>query len=601
MGKEKKNGSFLFNFYQKYLKTIQNKQKKNIVTENSSISEEIKATVPDSEVALEIPSDKEYLIPLFELYNALGQPEHGEKQIVDLLSFESWVLSPVSKQPFYDEYRDEIQDFLKRMCKEASDYLMILSAAEDPAEPDEEVLKTEIKVPNDASVQIMMTNDKMFSFLLVLPPYFEGNELSNEAVSEALKSLNIAYGTDDPLLKSIVDSQLYMQIYMIAQGKEPIRGKDGEIIDHINYSSEIAIQQDNRGNADFKNLNLIHNVTKDQIICEIIPAEDGIPGMDITGRVINAVNGKPAIVPMGKNTVLSEDGTKLQSAIDGQITLKNNHYSVEPVLIIKENVDYGVGNIDFLGSVIIYGDLCNGFTVKAGGDVTVRGMVESAVIIAEGNVTISKGMNGNYTGKIEAKGDVKSGFFENSTIYAGGNLYSNSFVSCNLFCGDTVYVQGNPGVIIGGTITAYRCVEAKVIGSKSRRETTIVLGEIPRLFEMKNELQKKIDDNNDTLSKLEKNIAYLNRMKASLPEEKLKVLNELKQQRILYLEQKTELKKSLKELNNNSINFNECRVKSNMIYPPTKITIGSQNYTIETLSSNCNVFLTDDGIQVGML
>ena len=65
--------------------------------------------------------------------------------------------------------------------------------------------------------------------------------------------------------------------------------------------------------------------------------------------------------------------------------------SVLNVYHVPGNVGYATGNIDFAGSVVIRGDIENGFVVKAEGDVTVGGNVEGGSIYADGNITIRGG------------------------------------------------------------------------------------------------------------------------------------------------------------------------------------------------------------------
>lgn len=93
---------------------------------------------------------------------------------------------------------------------------------------------------------------------------------------------------------------------------------------------------------------------------------------------IKGKDGKPPHIPAGKNTVLSEDKTKLLADIDGEVVYEGNKFNVKNLLTINHDVDNSIGNIDFTGDILIKGDVREGYSVKAEGDVTIFGTVEGA-------------------------------------------------------------------------------------------------------------------------------------------------------------------------------------------------------------------------------
>ncbi|MEG0687159.1 MAG: FapA family protein [Hungatella sp.] len=605
MKEEKKTNSFLFDLFQKY---------KGQEEPAQELQPESLPVVP-----VTLPEDKSYLEPLLELYYLIAQSKADKIPITDIQAFETWMFLPMTTLPFYSEYKKEILVFIKDLCQEIRTALQRIAKEETEYQKKLQQYQQEVKKQTDdsnylikiaeptvlpaihASVRMKLSKDKMYAFFLALPPYRGGREFTKVDIAKALETSNICFGIDEAVLEKIATDHPYLQLYLIAEGIFPVHGKDGFLIDKIKYSSEIEIREDEKGTADFKNLHLIHSVLKDQILCEIVPPQESCPGMDVTKMLINGRIGKVPMNPSGKNTVISEDGSTLLSLIDGQIFFQNGRFNVEPVLTIKGNVDYGVGNINFPGAVVVYGDVCNGFSINAQGSVTVHGMVEGASITSGGDVIINKGVNGNRSGSIDAKGIVKTSFLENCTVYAEGCIYADSIVICSIFCDDTVFVQGNRGVLIGGKITAYRSVEARMIGSKSCRETTITLGEIPRLYTKKCKLQDDLKETETILSKLALNITYLERIKETLPPEKLGILTQLKEQTDLHQQRKSEMNDALEQLTNHDLNFSACRIKSNMIFPPTKILIGSHSYTVTTVTAKCNIFWAEEGIQMGSL
>ncbi|MFM9587410.1 FapA family protein, partial [Streptomyces caniscabiei] len=81
-----------------------------------------------------------------------------------------------------------------------------------------------------------------------------------------------------------------------------------------------------------------------------------------------------------------------------------------------DNVDIGTGHVDFDGSVIISGDIKDGMRVRASGDVTVLGFVESGNIESDSAVTVLLGAIGRkreegdeFTCKIKAARTISLG------------------------------------------------------------------------------------------------------------------------------------------------------------------------------------------------
>ena len=66
-----------------------------------------------------------------------------------------------------------------------------------------------------------------------------------------------------------------------------------------------------------------------------------------------------------------------------------------------------MGNIDFIGDVVIKGMVNDGFKVKSGKSITVMGNVYAATLEARQNIIIKQGA---INSQLEAGGDVRVGF-----------------------------------------------------------------------------------------------------------------------------------------------------------------------------------------------
>ena len=143
------------------------------------------------------------------------------------------------------------------------------------------------------------------------------------------------------------------------------------------------------------------------------------------------------------------------------------------MLEIRSNVDQNTGNINFTGDVIVNGDVCYGFAVKSGGNVTVKGVVEGASIEAAGSVNVGKGINGASREKITAGGDLRSRYIENAELYVEGDITADYIIDSNITCHGNIELAGKNEVIIGGSVRILGELTARYIGNENERPTRI--------------------------------------------------------------------------------------------------------------------------------
>ena len=170
------------------------------------------------------------------------------------------------------------------------------------------------------------------------------------------------------------------------------------------------------------------------------------------------------------------------------------------MLQIKD-VDVRYGHVNFKGSVLITGDVHEGMEVKASGDVTVMGFVESASIEAQGDVIVSKGVIGRLikehelSTKIKATGQICAQFVQYSHLEALGNiLVTKQLLHSNSTSGDTITVsdpQGRRGDLVGGIATAAKGIRAIAFGATAGTKTELFCA--MHQGELKQEL-KELDD-----------------------------------------------------------------------------------------------------------
>src|SRR5699024_5692010 len=200
-------------------------------------------------------------------------------------------------------------------------------------------------------------------------------------------------------------------------------------------------------------------------LATIIHPTDGIDGRDVSGKVVKARPGKPTPEKTGKNVVYKEGDHSFYATSDGQVNISKQHINIHSVFEVKEALSMKTVNIDFVGSVINYGNVSSEFTVKAEGDVKIFGIVEAATVTASGSIYISEGFAGLLKGTITASENIYVGYVNQGIASAGKSIYvENSIIHSECTVKERVHcIQAN---IIGGTSYAVDSIEVKEIGNR---------------------------------------------------------------------------------------------------------------------------------------
>lgn len=337
------------------------------------------------------------------------------------------------------------------------------------------------------------------------------------ALEEYLKSNGISYGLDQDILQKVANhphTYFYSQT-VVAQGDPVQNGVDGS----IRFSYEMKEEQSRPaelegGKVDFKEIKQLKNVIRGQLIAQRVQATEGKDGKTVTGETIACKNGKEAIFKLGKNVVLNPEQTAMYAAIDGLIAITDkNKVNVFPVFEVNGDVDYNIGNIDFVGTVVIRGNVLTGFRIKASGDIRVIGGVEGAELESSGSIEITGGILASNKGYVRAGKNVKSSFIQDGNVTAAEDvIVSQSIMHSHVRAGGNVVCGGAKGLIVGGTIQAGEKVVARTIGNTMSTVTTIEVGVRPELRTELLELRAQLRTVGENLDKTEKALTLLDQL-----------------------------------------------------------------------------------------
>jgi uncharacterized protein (DUF342 family) len=456
---------------------------------------------------------------------------------------------------------------------------------------------------NNTAVTVEIVDQDMKALLYVTPPGPGGCDSTLETYQTFLKNNRVYYGIDMDFLENFADKPLYKERVVVAEGLPPVNGRDAYI--RYNFEtdqSKVRIREGANGRVDFKDLKIIQNVVEAQTLAKKIPPEKGVPGRTVTGNPLPARDGRDIALPLGKNVHMGDDGAAVIADINGQVVEVNGKINVEPVYTVDGNVSLKTGNIIFLGTVMVNGNVEDGFSVKAAGNIEVSGTVEKAELDAEGDIIVHQGITGRGSGIIRAGKSLAARFIENTVIEAGETVIaSDGIINSRVDAGKRIICQGKRATIVGGRLRAGEEINAKVLGSPTAgTETSCEVGEDPKT----KELIARLTDNKAALEKqLEEvklnmqTLVNIKKQRKSLPEDKEAYLQTLDEKRVEIL---TDLRRNAGEIEKAQDLLGNLQARgrvsaSSRVYPGVRVIIKD---AIEDVRSEYRAvtFILEDGL-----
>jgi len=348
----------------------------------------------------------------------------------------------------------------------------------------------------DAKITVSIENDEMGASADITPAQ-GGKHLSAKDILDAAKAAGVKKGFGKEELIQLARSAAKATpgdhvILQIASGKLAVNGKDAEIKPLVESAQTRILQPKKRadGSVDMRDLGDIICVKVGDPLIKKIPLTSGKQGYTVTATPLSPEPGNDVeLVPGDGTTISRKDENLLVSEKVGLPKLIPNGMEVDEVYTIN-NVTVATGNINFTGSVIIEGDVTEGMKVIASGDVTIGGFVESAIIEAGGDVTISGGIIGRkhdteqtqvtdiaMSVSVNAKGSIYAKYCQYAQINCGKDIrIENQLLHSFLIVNGRVKVgseEQSNGKLIGGYIKAGTYVSAGIVGATAGSNTTV--------------------------------------------------------------------------------------------------------------------------------
>ncbi|MEG1255978.1 flagellar assembly protein A [Clostridium sp.] len=344
-------------------------------------------------------------------------------------------------------------------------------------------------------------------------PKFTSNEILNE-----LKSKGIIYGIDVKGLNSIIGMD-QIKDFTIAKGKPPVEPIDDVLNIYFECGTR-SFKADDHGNVNFKSIGNITSVKENEVLAKRIVGKEGTIGINLFSqqvqsrkKVVKDMMVKTGCKFLNKDTIVA--------TIEGKPQLKGCVFQVNNVHAVVGDVDISTGDINFIGDVVINGDIKDGMKVKAGNSITVSGNAIRCNLWSEGDLNV-KGSVISSDVKIKSEVSELNDYVE--------TLDSISKVFKNVYIG-VMAIKNSQGLKSG--ISDGKIVEL-VIKSKFFKFNAMV----KKLLTMMSQVN---DDNNEIFRILKIKYASRNYILISNAEE-LNTISKLIEEKVLSINSMKDIK-----------------------------------------------------------
>ncbi len=491
----------------------------------------------------------------------------------------------------------EIMEYLKSVKVYEYDPNLIHRVLTSLKEPVALKISEESISPIPEMAKIRVSEDRMTATIRLYPPSNQGKLFDKNGLLGELTHAGIQYGVIDKVVDALVATPVYGYDIVIAKGKAVRQGKDAVIQYHFETKPLAKPKMNEDGTVDFHQLNIFTNVEKDQLLATLIPEDEGESGIDIYNNPVLPYKVRKAVLKGDRNTRLSEDHLQMYSEVSGDVKLEGDTVYVSNSYVVAADVDASTGDVIYDGNVIVNGNVRTGFMIQAKGDVQVKGVVEGAEIFADGNIVLTRGIQGMNRGVLSAKGDIITKFIESAKVTAEGTIRSGSILHSTVESGDKILCEGRKSYVVGGTLSARNLVDVKTIGNDMGTITNVRLGVDASVSDNLAAMRKEFEANKEQIEKcVQALLLFKKRLAAGqkLTPDKIAVVRSTGEEKARLEERQKELSASITEAKQLIEANTKGRMKvSDVVHSGVTITISNYQYTVKDDIKYCQFRIRD--------
>ncbi|MFC3033958.1 DUF342 domain-containing protein [Pseudoalteromonas fenneropenaei] len=362
--------------------------------------------------------------------------------------------------------------------------------------PSHDQSKTSLVIANavNAQMTVRVSDNNMLAEARITTA-FGGKLVNVDQAQTILKQAGVVRGVNRQALDKFLGQQLELEAgttysAIVAHGQRPKDGCDARFVRLCMTAQDriLSPQERDGGKVDMRDLGAIITVKPGTPLMKRVPATPGEEGFTVFGDTVAPKPGRDFEIQVFDGTRIDpSDPNLLIADAKGVPVAQPRGMRVDDVLCY-ENIDVTTGHVEFDGSVIVSGDIKDGMKVKASGDITVIGFVESASLECDGAITVVLGAIGRKRGEgepfscsINAKRTVSIGYAQYCKIHSEQDLFiDKQALHCDLSSRRLIRVgkgETPRGKIIGGNILDAMRIETGEIGAPSGTRTRISIAQ----------------------------------------------------------------------------------------------------------------------------
>ena len=346
-----------------------------------------------------------------------------------------------------------------------------------------------VPADRDASIEITTTENDMKALLTLHPALGTGRPVYVADVRQALAEEGVIYGVNQSVIEAAVQRSLKEKTVVtnapVARGTpvKPATPEDVTLKIRLpDFRERYWIKAD--GKVDFYNLERIVCVEENEVLAELKPSTPGRPGKSVRGQILNPPKPEPADLLPGDGVTLSEDGRHWIAKVSGQVHQEGRYVHVRRIYMVDGNLDFATGNVTFVGDVLVRGDVEDGFSIRAGGDITVTGSVGVTDLDAKGDIQVGLGISGKERATVRCDGNLVCSYLQDVSVRCAGDLVTaTQIVHSDVRVGGKAEVLNGKGTVVGGSLFAGKGAWVKSLGSEYEVRTEIEVGSDYRCLE----------------------------------------------------------------------------------------------------------------------
>jgi uncharacterized protein (DUF342 family) len=407
-----------------------------------------------------------------------------------------------------------------------------------------------IKEHRDEFVHVqLLTNaeqtDAYYQFLRIEPESVISGALLRDLLDQAGVVVGINATACSALADQISSGKLTAgeDTHLVAQSKAPSHGQDGRLDYAIEPSpEEVFFDVESDDIIDYKNTNLIQNVIEEQLLVTVVQPTESQNGMNLMGQPIEARQGAAVKIKLGSNVV--QEGFEIFSTCAGRFIREGDYLTVNPTYVIREDVGYRIGNVNFIGKVEAQRDILDDFSVFAKEGIDVGGICGAATVESDGDIFLNGGVNGKGKGFIRSQGKIEAKYLNELTAVAWGDIsVAKSIMNCLVKTKGKV--DAPHGNVIGGDVIALMGIDVASAGSDLGVITTLTAGQDYELKDRMKAFESQLLEIGEEIDRIDRIIGPLladkNKL-MSLPVDKKKALKGLLEQLKRYREEQSRIR-----------------------------------------------------------